>query len=149
VYTSTFNLEDTVIPILRTLVSQTRESASFHIRQGEQRVVLLRVNSPQPLSDQSRAGDLLPLDKGTGGHILRAFSGAVGPHYDAIRHDGYMSQPISDRAPELAGISAPVFYANDALAGALTLTMPAQRFDPAYIDIVCRAAQTLNKSLGV
>lgn len=148
VYAANFSLQNVVLPTLRTLVQTTRESASFHVRQGKQRLLLYRVNSPQPLSDQSRAGDLLPLDKGTGGHVLQAFSGASGPQYDRIRQDGYMSLPISDRSADLAGVSAPVFYPGGELVGALTLTMPAQRFDPAHIQTLRRAAQALTHALG-
>lgn len=42
-------------------------SASFHVRQGNQRLCLFRVDSPQPIRDHIRAGDLLPLDRGVGG----------------------------------------------------------------------------------
>jgi len=148
VYAASFSLQDVVLPVLRDLVDQTLESASFHVRQGDQRLLLYRVNSPQPLSDQSRAGDLLPLDKGTGGHVLQAFSGAPGTHYEQIRQDGYMSLPVSDRSRDLAGISAPVFYPGGELAGALTLTMPAQRFRKSHIPVLRRAAKTLTAALG-
>lgn len=148
VYAASFSLEDAVMPTLRALVEQTRESASFHVRQGTQRLLLYRVNSPQPLSDQSRAGDLLPLDQGTGGHVLQAFSGAAGELHDRIRQDGYMSLPVSDRSPDLAGISAPVFYPGGQLAGALTLTMPAQRYLASHIPVLRRAAQSLTAALG-
>ncbi|MCD0503234.1 IclR family transcriptional regulator [Bordetella petrii] len=148
VYAASFSLQDVVLPALRDLVERTQESASFHVRQGEQRLLLYRVNSPQPLSDQSRAGDLLPLDRGTGGHVLQAYTGARGARYERIRKDGYMSLPASDRAPDLAGISAPVFHAGGELAGALTLTMPAHRFRKAHVPVLRRAAQALTEALG-
>ncbi|MVW70684.1 IclR family transcriptional regulator [Bordetella sp. 15P40C-2] len=148
VYAASFRLQDIVLPVLQTLVAQTRESASFHVRQGEQRLLLYRVNSPEPLSDQSRAGDLLPLDQGSGGHVLQAFSGATGDIYDRIRAEGYMSMPVSDRSADLAGISAPVFYPDRQLAGALTLTMPAHRFRKTHVPVLRRAAKSLTAALG-
>jgi DNA-binding IclR family transcriptional regulator len=33
----------------------TAESASFHVRQGDQRLCLYRVDSPQPVRDSTRA----------------------------------------------------------------------------------------------
>lgn len=148
VYAASFNLQDAVLPALQELVGQTQESASFHVRQGAHRLVLYRVSSPQPLSDQSHAGDLLPLDRGTGGHVLMAFCDTPGEFYEALRQRGYMASPVSDRSPELAGISAPVFDAQGMLAGALTLTMPVHRYKDAHIPVLREAAARLSAALG-
>jgi DNA-binding IclR family transcriptional regulator len=148
IYTSSFSLDALVPEALRELVERTHESASFHVQQGDHRLVLYRVNSPQPLSDQSRAGDLLPLDRGTGGHVLKAFSGAAGALYDRIRAEGMSAMAISDRSPDLAGISAPVFDAHDRLVGAVTLTMPAQRYDAAHQTALRETARWLTQRLG-
>ena len=146
-YTSSFSL-DTVVPqALARLVEKTHESASFHVQQGEHRLVLFRVNSPQPLSDQSRAGDLFPLHKGAGGHVIRAFSGAQGPLYDQIRKNRVYAA-ISDRVPELAGISAPVFEAGGRLVGAVTLTMPRSRYRESLAENVRACADDLTRRLG-
>ena len=77
IYSATFSLEAEVVPALRELVASTRESAAFHVRQGEDRLCLYRVDSPQLLRDHIRAGDLLPLNKGAGGRVLMAFGGAT------------------------------------------------------------------------
>jgi len=148
VYASSFNLQEIVLPILQNLVNDTQESASFHIQQGKYRLVLYRVSSSQPLSDQSHVGDLLPLDRGSGGHVLLAFSGKHGKLYDRIREEGYIATPVSDRSPELAGISAPVFDARGELAGALTLTIPVHRYNPDHIPTLRHAAHQLTLALG-
>ena len=49
IYTASFSLEAVVMPVLRGLVDRTRESAAFHVRQGELRLCLYRVDSPQPI----------------------------------------------------------------------------------------------------
>jgi DNA-binding IclR family transcriptional regulator len=146
-YASGFSLEPVVVPVLRELVDATRESAAFHVRQGDQRLCLYRVDSPQPVRDHARAGDLLPLDHGTGGRVLMAFSGARGARYAKIRHDQVLVAS-GDRVPELAGISAPVFGAAGELIGAVTLTMPAPRLNRAHAPHVCLAAQRITASLG-
>src|SRR5690606_15770887 len=87
VYASSFSLESAVMPELRKLVAATGESAAFHVRQGDARLCLYRVDSPNPVRDHIRAGDLLPLDKGAGGHVLMAFSGAPGERYDKVRQE--------------------------------------------------------------
>lgn len=148
VHAAAFNLESLVMPALRALTDQTQESASFHVRQGKHRIVLYRVNSPHPLTDQSRTGDLLPLKQGSGGHVLMAFSGAVGPLYDRIRQQGYTTSPVSDRSVDLAGISAAVLDAHETLVGTVTLTMPVQRYDDTHIARVCATAAQLTRELG-
>ncbi|HEX6703276.1 MAG TPA: IclR family transcriptional regulator [Albitalea sp.] len=146
-YTGSFALEAAVMPVLRELVERTRESAAFHVRQGDQRLCLYRVDSPQPIRDHIRAGDLLPLDRGVGARVLMAFSGARGPLYDAVRRDRVLALK-GDREDGVAGVSAPVFDATGDLAGALTLSLPAQRFKPAFEPQVRQAAKRLTESLG-
>lgn len=147
IYSASFSLEDVVLPEMHALVERTQESVAFHIRQGEQRLVLFRVDSPQLLRDHVRAGDLLPLDRGAGGRVLTAYSGAKGRIYDAVRRDGYV-MVTGDRIPGLAGISAPVWRSGQELAGALTLTVPEQRLQPSFIDELRASARRLTDVLG-
>jgi DNA-binding IclR family transcriptional regulator len=158
VYAASFSLESVVMPVLRTLVDQTRESAAYHVRQpqGGQwvRLCMYRVDSPQVLRDHVRAGDLLPIDRGAGARVLAAFgppvAGALSKAdrklYDTIRAQGYCAL-VGDRTPDLAGVSAPVFRADGTLAGAVTLTMPSHRYDAAHIAPVVQAAQRLGRSM--
>jgi DNA-binding IclR family transcriptional regulator len=125
----------------------TGEGASFHVRQGDTRLCLYRVESPHPLREHGHAGDILPLDRGSGGRLLLAFSGAEGDSYDRIRREG-IAIMVADRVPDLAGIAAPVFAAHGRLAGAMTLTMPVTRFDPAYAFHVRRVAAAATQRLG-
>ena len=147
VFTGSFSLEGEVVPVLRELVAATQESAAFHVRQGEQRLCLYRVDSPHVVRDHTKAGDLLPLDRGAGGRTLCAFAGAKGKLYDAIRKQGYVVLD-SDRVPDLTGISAPVFGADGQLVGALTLTMPTSRKRATFPNAVRKAAAQLTQRLG-
>ncbi|HEV8692204.1 MAG TPA: IclR family transcriptional regulator, partial [Ideonella sp.] len=147
IYAASFSLEAQVLPVLRALVGSTQESAAFHVRQGDQRVCLYRVDSPQLLRDHIRAGDLLPLDRGAGGRVLLAFAGARGKLYEQARRDGVLVTS-GDRVPGLTGISAPVWRAGGELAGALTLTLPDNRLKPSFTDTVRKAAQGLTERLG-
>jgi DNA-binding IclR family transcriptional regulator len=146
-HTASFSFESVVMSVLRELVERTRESAAYHVRHGDQRMCLHRIDSPRPVRDHLQPGDLLPLDRGAGGRVLSAFSGARGKLYDQIRRDR-LAVLIGDRTPELAGISAPVFGPDDALAGALTLTMPRERFDEEYAQPVAEAARRLTQLIG-
>jgi len=152
VYAASFSLEAEVLPVLRALVERTRESAAFHVRQGDERLCLYRVDSPQLLRDHTRAGDVLPLDRGAGGRVLRAFekgpaAGARGKLYEQIRRDGFV-QLSGDRIADLSGISAPVFGAGGVLQGAVTLTLPTARLKATFAAAVRKAAAALSRRLG-
>ena len=147
VHAGAFSLGDVVMPVLRALTAETRESAAFHVRQGDRRLCAYRVDSPRPVRDHMRAGDLLPLDRGAGGRVLMAFSGARGPRAAKIRRDRVVTL-IGDRVPELAGVSSPVFGAGGELLGALTLTMPSERHVPGLDATVLKWASHLTTQLG-
>jgi DNA-binding IclR family transcriptional regulator len=154
-YASSFSLADVVMPVLQSLVAATRESAAFHVRQGQARLCLYRIDSPHPVRDHIKAGDLLPIDRGAGARVLDAFAESndrlPGRRNAVLAKSvaklGYFAG-IGDREPEVAGISAPVFAAGGKLAGALTLTSPANRYQEAHAHYVVAAATALSRSLG-
>lgn len=146
-YAASFSLQDQVMLVLNDLVARTQESAAFHVRQGDQRLCLYRVDSPHPLRDHVRAGDLLPLERGAGGRVLLAFSGQRGKLYADIRAAGVVTLH-GDRNEGLSGISAPVFGEGGELLGALTLTLPTSRMKAGLQDVVRESARLLMNSLG-
>jgi len=147
VYTSSFSLQTVVLPVMQKLMRLTGESVSFHIRQADQRLCLFRVDSPQLLRDHVKAGDLLPLDRGAGGRVLMAFSGARGKIYDQIRRDGFVHS-VNDRVTGLVGVSAPIWKGEGQLLGALTLTVPETRFQNRFIEDLRTAVVLLQKQLN-
>lgn len=159
-YAASFSLDRVVMPVLRQLVADTGESAAYHVRQGQtpnqQRLCLYRVDSPHPVRDHIRAGDLLPLHQGTGGRVLSAFGAGDDSRrptaadkrvFARIHADGFMTA-VGDRLAEVAGISAPVFHADGSIAAALTLTMPAHRYDARHVAKVLAAARRLSGRVG-
>lgn len=143
--------EAIVIPALERLVEETRESASFSIRQGDLRVRLYRVQSPQPIRDQIHAGDIGPLDHGAAGRILLAFSNPYDPKYEQIRKD--MIAHVSGEMEEHGtGIAAPVFDATGSISGALVLSGPSFRFTEEvterYERLLLQTALELTEKLG-
>lgn len=147
IYTASFSMQSEVMPVLRDLVAKTQESAAFHVRQGDDRLCLYRVDSPHLVRDHTKAGDLLPLDRGAGGRVLTAFAGAKGATYEAIRKQGF-AEMDSDRVRDLSGISAPVFGPGAQLVGAVTLTMPTSRKRASFVQAVRKAAADLTRRLG-
>ncbi|WP_077035716.1 IclR family transcriptional regulator [Pelomonas sp. KK5] len=147
VYASAFSQQDAVMPVLKELVDQTNESAAFHVRHGDARLCLYRVDSTQLLRDHTRAGDLLPLDRGAGGRVLMAYGGGKEPKYRKIRQDQVVIAS-GDRVPEVSGISAPVFGADGEFAGAITLSIPTYRLNTDHAEHVREAAIKLTGLLG-
>ena len=151
IYSASFSLDGIVLPVLQELVRQTGESAAFHVRQGGARLCLYRVDSPHPIRDHVRAGEVLPLYRGAGGRVLVAFDAELMEQapaeeaeiYRRVVEQGYCATR-GDRLAEVAGISAPVFRQNRQLAGALTLTMPAHRYSELYIEQVIGSARELS-----
>lgn len=151
VYAADFSLDRVVLPVLRELVAATGESAAYHVRQGDMRLCQFRVDSPHPVRDHIRAGDRLPMDKGSGARVLAAFGKGPGARPGSaehrlrarIREQGFYAA-VGDRLEEVAGISAPVFHADGRLAAALTLTMPAHRYDERHARHVLAAARKLS-----
>jgi DNA-binding IclR family transcriptional regulator len=162
---SGFDLQALVAPVLRELVAQTGESAALHAlwrpsaeATPTHRVSLYRIDSPQPIRDHYKAGDLVPLSAGGGAMVLAAFglSAKQGARLfdagvlQAVRERGYIAG-VGLRDPEVGGIAAPVFQqrgATRSLLGALILTMPANRFDARHVKVVLAAAVRLSGRLG-
>ncbi|GGE39218.1 IclR family transcriptional regulator [Agaricicola taiwanensis] len=114
---------DIMLPIMRELSDLSLESVAFYVRSGALRTCLYRVESKHPIRYSIREGDVLPLESGSGGRVLAAFSGKAGEPYDAIRRD-FFYMALGERDPETAGISAPVFSPGQNLVGVLTLAGP-------------------------
>jgi DNA-binding IclR family transcriptional regulator len=154
-YRGSFRLEQHVLPVLEHLATTTRESASFHIREGDCRLLLFRVESPQAVRDFTKPAVLIPLDETSTGRVLKTAIRA-----DEVR-DGripvYSSSGVYDT--QTASVSTAVFAADPiaaagpVLAGALTVSGPVGRFGIARIRAIATdlvmAARGLSAALGV
>lgn len=148
-------LDERLMPVMSELSSATEESVSFYVahRAGSrtERLCLLRVDAPRSVRDHVRVGETLPLGAGSGGRVIRAYQGPRSKEDDAIRRDGIHAS-WGERDPEIAGVSAPVFGADGALVGALTLSAPTSRRDRAWLARVApkvrAAAARASRLLG-
>ena len=130
-YQQSFSLGDLLLPLMRELADQTGESASVYVRRGNVRVCLCRIDSTHDVRGNVRVGDVLPLDRGSGGRILLAFSGVKGPMYETIRSE-HCYASVGERENETAGISVPFFGAGHVM-GTITLAGPRSRLDETFI----------------
>ena len=151
-YAASFSLERVVLPVLRRTGREDRRERGLSRPPGPGLAsVLYRVDSPHPIRDHIKAGDLLPLDRGTGGRVLTAFdpsrarSGSAADRklLAGVRERGFHAA-TGDRLAEVAGISAPVWHADGTLAAAVTLTMPSHRYHERYVKPVLEAARRLS-----
>lgn len=129
-YRRGFALGEAIRPELRTLASATGETASFYVRDGEDRLCLYRENSAHEVRHHLDEGSRLPMDRGASAHVLRAWSGADDAAAVATRRAGYHIS-IGERSPEVSAVAAPVFGAEGQLRGALTVSGLSSRFDTA------------------
>lgn len=132
-----------VVPVLRDLVEDGTESASFHVRHGEARLCLFRVNSHHSTLDRVEAGAILPLDKGAAGRILRGRADDASPSQVAMSR--------GERDPSCAGIAVAV-RGPAGLVGALSLSGPGERFTDEAVSrmqtLIMAAADRITRALG-
>lgn len=134
IYRRSLKLEDHVVPLLRNLVHLTGESASFYARQGEQRLCLFREDSPKSVRDHVRAGDLLPLDRGAAGRVLRDYS----EPQSAPKRVNVIST-LGERDNETGAVAVPVFGPSQELLGALSVSGPIARFTEDSVTLISKS----------
>ncbi|WP_054485253.1 IclR family transcriptional regulator [Achromobacter xylosoxidans] len=149
-YQATFNIVEVVQPILRELSAATGESATFYVREGKQRICMARVEGPKSIRHHVRVGAALPLELGSPGRVLLAFSGEPGEPYESVRRAGYMVS-LGERDPEVSSISAPVYGINWTLQGAVCISGPISRLGESVLhelkEPILAAASRLSRSL--
>jgi DNA-binding IclR family transcriptional regulator len=126
VYQRQFRLEEMVRPLLRRLRDETKESASFYVRNGGVRVCLFRENSRHRICHHVEEGTQFPLRQGVVGRVLLAYSGEPGREHDAIRRDGYFM--AQGREPLTSSVAVPVLTRDGKLVGAIVVSGPSSRF---------------------
>lgn len=150
-YQASFNLEDHVMPSLRSLVAETGESASFYVREGDVRVCLYRINSmAHRVLHYVTPGSRLELRTGAAGRILLAFTELDLPGFEEERRE-LLAISDRDRKSDTSAIASPVFGLRG-FVGALSLAGPRFRFTEEAVGsmsvVVRREASVLSRKLG-
>jgi DNA-binding IclR family transcriptional regulator len=150
-YQRNFRTSDLVPPVLRNLVAELHEGASFYVADGEHRVVLHRIDAARSVRDSVHEGDRFPLTSGAAGHVLRAFAGARGERFDQIR-DAMFAASFGERDPETAAYASPVFGHGNRLVGAINVSGPRYRIEALgeakIVPALFKYAQTLTTTFG-
>jgi len=149
IYQSSLRLDQHVLPVLKLLVSETGEGASYFKREGDMRVCLYRVNSERAIQEYVTQGDMLPLGRGAAGRIMLDYANVEQTGMPA-RSPVYVSFGETD--PEVTALAAPVFESMNALAGSIAVSGPRSRMTRTVIDYIAecllRAATDLTQRLG-
>lgn len=150
-YQAGFDVQNVLEPALRALTLASGESAAFYVREGSVRTCLVRVEGPQALRHHARMGEGLPLDRGSPGRVILAFSGEPGALYEEIRQRGF-HWSIGEREQGVATISAPVFGKHWRLLGSVCVSGPASRLPQQRLEeiapTVIAAANQLSYALA-
>ena len=150
-YQATFDISEVLLPILRRLSQQTGESASFYLREGEHRLCLLRVDSPQAVRVSVHVGSLLPLDETATGQVLGEFGASSTQAATAIAETRWVRISSGIGESLTASISAPVYGAGDVFVGALTVSGVTARFRPqdqVIADLLIDGAAQASREFG-
>lgn len=126
-YSQGFEQVEVIRPRLREIVEATKETATFYVREGDDRVCLFRETSPQSLRYDLDEGVRLTMERGASAHVLRAYSKDATPEDEEIRRAGFVISE-GERTPNVTAVAVPVLDAKGELRGALGVSGPTFRF---------------------
>ena len=127
-------LASVAAPVLDHLHRATGESVQLYVRSGEHRLCIAARDAGTGLRDSVPVGALLPLDVGSGGKVLLAWSADGGRFIPAaelasVRSRGWAAS-VAEREPGVASVSAPVLH-DGVLLAALCVSGPVSRLGQA------------------
>ena len=141
-------------PVLEGLRDESGESVQLYVREGDRRVCVISVERVGGgLRDMVPVGSVLPLDQGSGGTVLLAWS-EVGDlkKFGEVRRRGW-AQSVAEREEGVASVSAPIFGNGGELRAAVCVSGPVSRIGESpggrLAGMVIAAARGIEGSLGV
>lgn len=132
-------------PILRTLADQSGETATLHLRAGDEAVLVLGAESDYELRRAARLGSATPLHRGASGQAILAHLPAheataivhragdtvradeIDRALAAVRADGYALSQAANH-PGLVGIAVPILTPSGYAAASVAISGPAERW---------------------
>lgn len=176
VYSSTFDVRNIALPYLHELHHNTMETISLYLMDGNERVCIERLESPQNVRIVARIGRRLPLYAGSAGKVFLAFlplkrrdefvnstdlvpltaktivdKAQLTKELEIIRKQGY-SISRGEWLLDASGIAAPIFDQSGAVVAAVTISGPSQRFTSEkmeeYSGLIMRVARQISDEMG-
>jgi IclR family acetate operon transcriptional repressor len=169
-------LATVALPVLQQLTALSSETCGLYVRQGLERILVLRVESPHPLRHHTPIGERLPLHIGASGHVLCAgmpddllhrYLEALGPirlasgrtlgkkefltRIQQARRQGY-AMGVDERFAGIGSVAAPVLRGGTEVIAAINIAGPSSRIPAERLRRlaaeVCRAAGEISQELG-
>jgi IclR family KDG regulon transcriptional repressor len=175
IFTSGLDIRDKARPALEELHRATRETVNLYLLDGNERVCLDLIESPQRVRVVVRRGERMPLHAGSSGKAILAFMSPdlVKPilskplermtpntitnrrtllkELESIRARGYATSH-GERFGDALGLAAPIFDASGKVVAALNVAGPNMRFTDAeaekYAPQVVQLAAQISQALG-
>ena len=122
------NLVEVARPVLERLRDESGESVQLYVREGNHRICVAAVErAGGGLRDMVPVGSVLPLEQGSGGRVLLAWSDdGAAPEFEEVRHQGW-SESVAEREEGVASVSAPVLGLDGELRAAVCVSGPISR----------------------
>lgn len=123
------NLVEIARPVLENLRDASGESVQLYVREGDRRVCVAAIErSGGGLRDMVPVGSVLPLEFGSGGKVLLAWSKDAEDTEELreVRHRGW-AESVAERESGVASVSAPVFGPGGKLRAAVSVSGPVSR----------------------
>ena len=152
IYTVTSDVRTIALPIMVRLQDKTRETISLYILEGDERVCIERMESPETVRIVARVGRRIPLYAGSAGKVFLAFLPEtrkeellnkmklvpmtektitnlddLKANLKKIKRLGYAFSR-GEWVLDAAGVAGPIFDRHGQITAALTISGPAQRF---------------------
>jgi len=176
IYSATSDLRTLTLPVMVHLQEQTRETISLYTLEGNERICIERLESPETVRIVARVGRRIPLYAGSAGKVFLAFLPAsrtdeilsetelkpmtrftitnldeLKANLKEIHQQGY-AVSIGEWISEASGVAAPIFNQSGKITAALTISGPAQRFTKRKIEeialLVKNGAVKISHELG-
>jgi DNA-binding IclR family transcriptional regulator len=169
------SLATIALPIMQRLTALSGETCSLYVRQGGDRIIVQKVESPNPLRHHTAIGERLPLHIGASGHVLCAgmpdgllhhYVDGLGPvrlasgralgkkelwaRIRQARLQGY-AVGIDERFVGVSSVAAPVSQQRRGVVAAINIAGPSSRLPAATLDALSlelrSAAQEISEKL--
>lgn len=176
IYTVTSDVRTLALPVMVRLQEQTRETISLYVMEGNDRVCVERLESPETVRIVARVGRRIPLYAGSAGKVFLAFLSEsrrekllagielvpmtrrtitdldeLKTNLHKIQRQGYAVSK-GEWVLEASGVAAPIFDQFGRITAALTISGPSQRFTEEKIHeiaaLVKPAAEEISRELG-
>ncbi|QIE46852.1 IclR family transcriptional regulator [Pseudohalocynthiibacter aestuariivivens] len=148
-FESSLDQRELIETTMTQLRDSTNESVFFYVREGDNRMCMMGVDSPQSLRVNRKIGMPIPMDTTSICQVLRDYEDGAPQAVENTADLARFSVGVFD--PLTASVSAPVFDRNGALIGVIAVSGPIGRFDaqnPEVLDHIASKVHRLSTMLG-